>query len=124
MNRRDLFQRMGGAAIGAVLASVGLRPTKAASQWTYAQPFNNSDNAPITLDNTSDSGPLRLWLNDRFYVDLPKDRYVDSVCVDYALAREWENLYDAECRVCPEFGKPWEVLPMKRIDGESTETET
>ena len=110
MNRRDLFRRMGGAAIGAVLAAIGIRPKKAeaVSDWTHAPPYT------FALHDQG-NGPLRLYLTDRFYVDLP-DRYVDTVCVDYAIAKEWENSYDAECRVCPRLGDPWEVLPMKRVE--------
>lgn len=38
-----------------------------------------------------------------------------------SLLREWPQpqceFYDAQCRVCPEVGEPWEVLPMRRTDG-------
>lgn len=135
MNRRNLFQRAGATAIGALAALIGIRPKRAVecspSDWIapcckidtfvdtfpfYVYEFPLALPCKITLDNTGD-GPLQLWFNDRFYVDLPKERYTDSVCVDWVKAKEWDDKYTAECRVCPDFGEPWEVLPMKRVDG-------
>jgi hypothetical protein len=61
-------------------------------------------------------GPLQLWVHDRFYVDLPEDRYKDTVVIDWVFAKETENGYLAKCRVCPDCGEPWEILPMKRAN--------
>ena len=57
---------------------------------------------------------LQVWFMDRFYVDLPVDRYKDMVDVDWAAAQEWDNLYVAECRVRPGPAQPWEKFRMKR----------
>ena len=63
--------------------------------------------------------PLQLWHDERFYVDLPKSRYLDTVYVDWSMSLEDEETgeYIAECRVCPELGEPWELFQMKRVDG-------
>lgn len=76
----------------------------------------------IKIENP-DGESLRLWLNDQFYVDLPEDRYMDSVEVDWMLAKEWQDgplagRYTAQCRVRPPGGD-WELLVMERDVEES-----
>lgn len=140
MNRRNLFQRAGATTIGALAALIGIQPKKvvecspseveccecdALSTFSTDISFEFLDLLPslpykATLDKTGD-GPLQLWLGDRFYVDLPEERYTDTVYVDWMVAKEAAegegDWYVAKCRVCPDFGEPWEVLPMKRVNG-------
>lgn len=120
MNRRDLFRRAGGAAVGLLAALIGIRPKAVPALepsvvgWDDF-PIPASSMCRLELINPGD-GPLQFRLNGRFYVDLPGDRYKDTVDVDWAVAQEWEHLYVAECRVRPGPGQPWEKFPMKRVN--------
>lgn len=124
MNRRDLFQRVGVATIGTIATLIGIQPRKAKALGLRLSDMQDDfpvhpgalPRETIMLSNFCGE-PLRLWLNRRFYVDLPENRYTDTVCVDWIFAKERKNLYVARCRVCPELGEPWEVLSMKRVDG-------
>ncbi len=126
MNRRNLLQRAAAVVTGAIAALFGIRPAKAGGNSPWAAfPFADVSlgfpKAPpikIMLDGGTATGPLRLWLNDRFYIDLPEERYTDTVCVDWMKGEESVDgaRYYAQCRVCPEFGEPWEILPMKRVN--------
>lgn len=95
MNRRSLFMR-----VAACLASLAL-------------PIIPKSNE---MDDEEDG--LRLWFRE-FYVDLPKDRYIDSVEVDWAQAKEWTEgpwagRFVAQCRVRPNSSMDWELFIMKR----------
>ena len=135
MNRRNLFRRAGGAAVGLLGALIGIRPKQSKAlhlqevEWgdfpiPYLEfpPGAFANTLPVTIElrNPGDE-PLQFWLNNRFYVDLPEDRYKDNVCVDWVFAKEWEDRYVAQCRVCPELGQSWEVLPMKRAEEQANE---
>jgi len=58
---------------------------------------------------------MRLWFCERFYVDLPA-RYTDTIDVDWAVAKEGEHCYEAECRVRPGPGWAWEKFRMRRVE--------
>ncbi len=116
MNRRSML----GAAIGVLAALVGIRPKKSFAQHVgrLDGPMPEFQAMPHKIvQRNLDDEPLRLWYTGRFYVDLPEDRYTDSVCVDWVVAQEWGHLYVARCKVCPNLGEPWEEFPMKRADG-------
>ena len=145
MNRRSLFRRAGAALAGVLAAMLGIRPRAGATECPVAEelppltgtktsapcdpfdidwiPFGAFTNWPIpysvTLRNTEGEG-LRFWLNGQFYVDLPEERYTDTVVIDWAAAEEWEEgpmagCFLAQCRVRPPDGE-WELLRMKRVE--------
>lgn len=65
-----------------------------------------------------DEDCLRLGFGE-FYVDLPKDRYTDSVQVDWIQAKEWidgpwAGRFVAQCRVRPNSDMDWELFVMDK----------
>ena len=128
MNRRSLLRGAVAAGVGALAALLGIRPKAKALEFDGGADF--LDFRPpspdsfalipykIALYNPGDE-PLRLWFNGRFCVDLPPERYTDTVTIDWVFAKEDEDRYVANCRVRPSDDAPWEVLPMKRVRGKS-----
>jgi len=138
MNRRNLL-----AAFGAGIAWLfGIRPKKAEAESDrecvslaacYDKMFGDLDvvggfsNLPYTYTikvEHSEGEPLQLWLTDQFYVDLPEDRYKDSVDIDWAVAKEWVDgpwagRFVAQCRVRPNSSMDWELFLMERVERES-----
>jgi hypothetical protein len=106
--------------IGALAAMVGIRP-KAAQQRYYENLWDNScitnfEMIYLVKRPNPNGEQLRLVL-DEYCVDLPEDRYTDSVDVDWAYAKDCDIPHEARCRVRPNPESPWEELPLKRVDG-------
>ena len=100
MNRRILLQRVSAAALGVMV-------------WIVPHKVD-------TEDVIQETGCLQLWLGNQFYINLPKDRYTDSVDVDWVMAKEWkdgpwEGRFVAQCRVRPNPSMNWELFVMERV---------
>ena len=90
MNRRNLFRLAAVSVIGGFAAMFGVRPKKEKVliekilEWDnfFPTPPNIFPDHPLklALHNPSD-GPLQLWFNDKFFVDLPAN-YKDTVVMD------------------------------------------
>ena len=76
------------------------------------------EHIPYVLLTNETGGPLRLWFMDTFYVDLPPDRYTDTVIIDWAVVLEQDGKSLRQCRVKPTHDSQWETFEFTRKQGE------